>query len=176
MQVSRPMHRFLSPAGRLAPTPFALGAVVVYVLSFLSQILISPPLLSATGLGLFALVQGLLAWSWFCLHARRLRDSGRAIAPATGIAIVYGLAMVLLLMLIVLVVAEPAAYQSVGAKGVPLKDLLIPFFLLAVLSSDSGLFAYVMVAILVLSLLPMLIAVGFSLWAWSRPTMSCPAP
>ena len=64
---------FFSGFGRLAPKPFAHAVVAVYVAAFLSQLLISPPVMLRIGLAAFALVQAMAMWAWFCLHAKRLR-------------------------------------------------------------------------------------------------------
>ena len=50
---------FFSGFGRLAPKPFARAVVAVYVAAFLSQLLISTPVMLRIGLAAFALVQAL---------------------------------------------------------------------------------------------------------------------
>src|SRR5215472_13204020 len=65
---------FFSARGRLAPRAFAAGAAAVYGTAFLSQLLISAPVMLHAGLAPFALVQAIATWSWFCLHAKRLRE------------------------------------------------------------------------------------------------------
>ena len=87
---------FFSAFGRLAPKPFARAVIAVYVAAFLSQLLISPPVMLRLGLAPFALVQAMAMWAWFCLHAKRLRDADRPLSPAVAIAVLYALAMILL--------------------------------------------------------------------------------
>ena len=83
---------FFSGFGRLAPKPFARAVVAVYVAAFLSQLLISPPVMLRIGLAAFALVQAMAMWAWFCVHAKRLRDADRPIGPAMAIVVLYALA------------------------------------------------------------------------------------
>jgi hypothetical protein len=164
---------FFSPYGQLAPAPFGRAVVAIYLLAFLSQLLVSPPLLAHAGAGPFALVQGLATWSWFCLHAKRLRDSGAGIGAASAIAILYGLAVLLFLLTVMLVGDPPLTDATVVAKP-ELSDFFILFLFLAMLLGDAnlGLFAYVMIAVLLLILIPILLAFGFSWVAFRRPTFN----
>jgi uncharacterized membrane protein YhaH (DUF805 family) len=164
---------FFSGFGRLAPKPFARAVVAVYVAAFLSQLLISPPVMLRIGLAAFALVQALAMWAWFCLHAKRLRDADRPIGPAVAIVVLYALAMILLLLIIVLVVGMTPGAETAGGGS----DVLISSYLVRVLAGDPdpGFFAYVAVGILALIFAPMLIAMGFSIWTGTRPR-AAPAP
>ncbi len=157
---------FFFASGRLAPRPFAAGVLAVYVAAFLSQLLISSPVMHRAGLAPFVLVQAVAGWAWFCLHAKRLRDAGRGIAPAVAIAILYGLAVVLLLLIVALIAATPPD-GAAQAPSAGLADFLLLFFLLALLSGAPGLglFGYVIIGVLALIFIPMLIALGFSVWA-----------
>ena len=168
-----PLALFFSGFGRLAPKPFARAVVAVYVAAFLSQLLISPPVLPRMGLAAFALVQAMAMWAWFCLHAKRLRDADRPIGPAMAIVVLYALAMILLLLIIVLVVT-PGADEAAAGGGT---DVLISSYLVRALAGDPdpGFFAYVAVGILALIFAPMLIAMGFSIWTGTRPR-AAPAP
>ena len=74
---------FFSTRGRVAPRAFAAAVVAVYGAAFLSQLLISAPVMLHAGLVPFALVQAIATWSWFCLHAKRLRDADRGIGAAS---------------------------------------------------------------------------------------------
>ena len=164
---------FFSGFGRLAPKPFARAVVAVYVAAFLSQLLISPPVMLRIGLAVFALVQATAMWAWFCLHAKRLRDADRPIGPAMAIVVLYALAMILLLLIIALVVGmAPGADGATGGS-----DVLISSYLVRALAGDPdpGFFAYVAVGILALIFAPMLIAMGFSIWTGTRPR-AAPAP
>ena len=71
--------RFLfSPSGRLPPQAFAFAAVVVYLAGAASHWLTAPDMIPRGGLWPFVAAQTLLVWIWFALHAKRLRDAGRA--------------------------------------------------------------------------------------------------
>src|SRR3954447_12350504 len=124
---------FFSGFGRLAPKPFARAVVAVYAAAFLSQLLISPPMLRI-GLAAFALVQAMAMWAWFCLHAKRLRDADRPIGPAVAILVLYALAMILLLLIIALVVGmAPGADGATAGGG---SDVLISSYLVRALAGD----------------------------------------
>src|SRR5262245_33068607 len=167
---------FLSASGRMAQRPFVRGAVAVYVLSFLSQILMSPPVTLRTGMWLFVLVQAALTWLWFVLHARRLRDAGRPIGAAITISVLYALAMVLLMLLV-----DPVIGPDVSAVGVEvprwsLADMLVFVLLISALtgSGSLGFFDVLALIILVLILMPIGIAIGFSIWTGTRPRVDQP--
>src|SRR3954471_12974946 len=158
---------FFSGFGRLAPKPFARAVAAVYGAAFLSQLLISPPVMLRIGLAAFALVQAMAMWAWFCLHAKRLRDAGRPMGPAMAIVVLYALAMILLLLIIVLVVGMTPGAEAAAGGGT---DVLISSYLVRALAGDPdpGFFAYVAVGILALIFAPMLIAIGFSIWTGTR--------
>ena len=63
----------------------------VYLVSFASQLLLSPPVTRWAGVWAFALVQAVLIWLWIVLHGNRLRDAGRPTGLAIGVACVYAL-------------------------------------------------------------------------------------
>jgi uncharacterized membrane protein YhaH (DUF805 family) len=156
---------FFSASGRMAPRPFAGGTLAVYGAALVSLLLLSPPVLLRAGLAPFVLVQGLAIWTWFCLHAKRLRDAGRDIGPALAIVGLYALAIILLLLIVVLL--TPSA--DVGEVGG--SNALIPSDLVAMAAGDGdlGLFAYVIIGIFALIVVPVLVALGFSIWAGTRP-------
>jgi uncharacterized membrane protein YhaH (DUF805 family) len=164
---------FFSVSGRIGPRPFALVAVAVYVLGFLSQMLISPPATTRWGVWAFALVQAPLAWAWFVLHVKRLRDAGRPIGTVLAIGILYALAIILLMLLIEPIIGlEPNAVGT-AAPRLRFVDLWVFLLLFAAFTgqADFGFFhilAFIMVALI---LLPVAIALGFSIWAGTRPGM-----
>lgn len=161
---------FFSPFGRLAPKPFGRAAAAVYGLAFLSQLLISPPLMFRIGLAPFALVQAMAIWGWFCLHAKRLRDAGRPIGAALAIAVLYALAMILLLLIVALAVGSPPG--GVEAPRGATAHVLISSYLVSILAGDPdpGFFAYMATGILALIFAPMLIAIAFSISTGTRPS------
>jgi len=160
---------FFSSSGRLAPKPFARAVVAVYAAAFLSQFLISPPLLRI-GLAAFALVQAISMWAWFCLHAKRLRDAERPIGLAVAIVVLYALAMILLLLVIALVLG-----MTPGGDGT---DVLISSHLVRIIAGDPdpGFFGYVAAGVLLLVFAPMLIAMWFSIWIGAMPPAAAASP
>jgi uncharacterized membrane protein YhaH (DUF805 family) len=175
MQISAGMQSlalFFSARGRLAPKPFALGVIAVYITAFLSQLLASPPAMAHGGPAPFACVQALATWSWFCLHAKRLRDSDHGIGAAIAIAALYGLAVVLFLLTVALI-ADPIPKDATNTPSADLADFFVLFLLVAMLTGDPnlGLFAYVVMAILMLILIPILVAIGFSIFTFGRPRL-----
>jgi uncharacterized membrane protein YhaH (DUF805 family) len=159
---------FFSARGRLAPRAFAAGAAVVYGTALLSFLLISPPVMLRVGLAPFALVQAIAIWCWFCLHAKRLRDADRRIGVAVAIIVLYALAVILFLLLVALVMPFGDVAQTARA------DDVLPV-LIAALTAESGIFAYVAAAILALVVAPVPMAIGFSIWAATRPAATSPA-
>jgi uncharacterized membrane protein YhaH (DUF805 family) len=161
---------FFSARGRLAPRAFAAGAAVVYGTAFLSPFLISPPVLLRAGLAPFAVVQAIAIWCWFCLHAKRLRDADRQVGVAVAIAVLYALAVILFLLLVALIMPFGDVAQRARAEDVPVLPLLI-----ATLTAETGIFAYVAAAILALVVAPVPVAIGFSIWAATRPAATSSA-
>ena len=161
---------FFSPFGRLAPKPFGRAAAAVYGLAFLSQLLISPPLMFRIGLAPFALVQGMAIWGWFCVHTKRLRDADRPIGAVLAIAVLYALGMILLILIIILLAGM--APSGVDAPRGAATDVLISSYLVTVLAGDPdpGFFAFVAAGVFALIFAPMLIAIGFSIWTGTRPS------
>ena len=66
--------------------------------SFLSQFLLAAPITARASVIPFLLVQVAVAWAWYALHVRRLRDAGRPTGAAIALTILYALAIVLLLL------------------------------------------------------------------------------
>ena len=167
-----------SASGRIAPRPFALGVVLVYLLSFFSQVLISPPVTARSGVLPFAVVQAALTWAWFALHAKRLRAAGRPIGVALGVAILYALAMVLLMLLIEPIIGPGVGASATDAPRVNLIEIWVFLLLFAAFTGQAslGFFYYLALGILVLIFTPMVIAVGFSIWAGTRPSAPAAAP
>src|SRR4051794_20277680 len=145
----QPRFAFL-PSGRIAPRAFAVAIFAVYLAGFLSQVLLAEALTWRFGLWPFLAVQAALLWVWFWLHAMRLQDAGRDTVTAAGIAILYGLAMVLLVLVIAAMGAPDSHWFVVVAMvGQMLKD-----------SQPEG-FGVVLLGLMGLVALPILIAIGF---------------
>jgi len=112
---------------------------------------------------------------WIVLHRRRLHDAGRPTGVAIGIAMIYALEVVLLTLLI-WIVSVPSGTSSFADDGAGIFHLFTILYLLAVLTGDPGLGALQiwLMGLAALMLLPILIAIGFSLWAATRPSQPSP--
>src|SRR5262249_6198668 len=94
----------LSPFGRASPRAFAVAIGIVYLAGFASQVLLAAAVTTRAGLAPFVLVQSILLWVWFALHARRLRDCGCGVGWAIGIGLLYALGIALMVVLVELMV------------------------------------------------------------------------
>jgi uncharacterized membrane protein YhaH (DUF805 family) len=158
-------------SGRLAPRSFAIAVVLVYLASFFSQALLSVPVTSRMDLWPFALLQVALVWAWVVLHVKRLRDAGRSLGLVAGIACLYVLALLLLLLVLLMITASETTASNFLLTGQGLIHIFIVLYAIgAVLgSSEFGVLAYWLMGFLALLLLPVIVGVGFSIWAGTRP-------
>jgi uncharacterized membrane protein YhaH (DUF805 family) len=166
-----------SPSGRIAPKPFAIGIVCLYIVSFGSRLLLAQSVMARAGVGPFVLVQIAVIWSWYALHAKRLHDAARGGGAAIAVAINYALAIVVVAIIAMLFAQPtPAADASVSsaAPSPGLAEVLLVLYLFALLTGDPhlGLFGYVLVGLLVLVLAPFVIALVFSVWTGTRPRVA----
>ncbi len=159
---------FLSPGGRLKPQPFIYAAIAVYLFGTASHLLTTADILQRAGLLPFVAVQLLLVWIWFSLHARRLHDAGRSSGLAVGIALFYLLSVVLLL-----IVADgffTTANTPLGQANAGIA-LLILYIFGALAGSGQYDLTWVVVGILIfMAVVPIVVALGFTLWAATRPS------
>ena len=164
-----------SQTSRLARGPFILWVIVVYALSFVSQMLLSAPVTGRMSVVPFVLVQIVLIAAWVVLHRQRLHDAGRPAGIAIGIAMIYALEMVLLTLLI-WIVSAPSGTSNFADEGAGVFHLFAFLYLLGVLSGDPNLGALQiwLVGFAVVMFLPILIAIGFSVWAATRPGQPSP--
>jgi uncharacterized membrane protein YhaH (DUF805 family) len=159
-----------STPARMAPGPFALAVIAVYALSFVSQMLLSPPVTGRFNVLPFVLAQLVLIAAWIVLHRRRLHDAGRATGMVTGIAAIYTLEIVLIVLLIGLLLSAPV--PSGGASGeASVFQLFVLLYFLSLMSGDPtlGSLQIWMLGFAVLLLLPVAIGVYFSAWTAMRP-------
>lgn len=170
-----PLALFLSASGRIAPRPFAVAIVIVYVAGFASQILLGAPVIARSGLWPFALTQGALTWMWFALHAKRRSDAGAGIGAAAGIAVLYTLSIALLLLVIAffLSVASQDATNDAASSGIA--SFLILFYLIALFAGDAGSVGGFIMGLLLIACAPAIIAMAYSIYAGTRPSAT-PAP
>jgi len=161
---------------RLAPKPFAIVALAIYAASFLSQVLLSPGVTRPLSVLPFALVQGLLIWLWYVVHVRRLNDAARPSGLAAGIAVVYAIEIVLLVIVVWLVLESTSALGQGPDREFNILHLFVLLYLLTLFADDPNLELAIWIGgFIVLTLLPVLIAIGFSIWAGTRPRASSQA-
>jgi uncharacterized membrane protein YhaH (DUF805 family) len=157
-----------SPSGRLKPRPFVYGALAVYLLGAASQLLTTPDILRQGGLLLFIAAQLALVWIWFCLHAKRLHDAGRSSGLAVGIALLYLLSVVLLM-----IVADgffTTANAPLGQVSAGSALLILYIFGALAGSSQYDLTSVVIGILIFMAVAPIVLALGFTLWAASKPS------
>jgi uncharacterized membrane protein YhaH (DUF805 family) len=167
MSLATPQRR----TGRLARGPFVLAVIALYVLSFVSQMLLSAPVTGRMSVVPFVLVQIVLISLWIVVHRRRLHDAGRPTGIVIGVALVYALEMVLLTLLIWILTANSGSSDFAGETA-GVFHLFAILYLLGTITGDPNLASlqiWLMGFIAVL-FLPVLIAILFSLWAATRPS------
>jgi uncharacterized membrane protein YhaH (DUF805 family) len=166
-----------SPSGRLRPRPFVLLVVVVYLAGIASHALTLPEAIVHTGLWPFVAAQALLIWIWYALHARRLRDAGRASGLAAGAAILYALSIALLI-IVAVSFYTPLAGQAPDANTASALGLILFVSVIAILLGAPHYdLAWLMVtALLLIAILPVVLAFAVTLWAATRPAGEERAP
>ena len=166
-----PVALAFSRSGRLAPRPFALAVTVVYLLGFATQVLLAEPTLVRAGIWPFALAQALLLWIWYALHAKRLRDADRGTGAALGIAVVNVLSILLLLAVVAVFLIPVPAEDTTGSV---LGTWVAIVFLFAILTGAPalGFLGFILLAAAFVVLIPIVLAIGFSIWAGTQPSTS----
>ena len=169
------LSSLLSRDGALARGSFTLAVIAVYLASFASQMLLSAPVTAQVGVVPFVLVQVALIWLWIVLHTRRLRDAGRPTGIVIGIAMIYVLEVVLLLLLIWLILASAGPTGGAGSDA-SIFHLFIILYLLGMMTGDPNLGALQvwLLGFAAVMLLPVVIAVIFSLWTATRTSLAPP--
>jgi uncharacterized membrane protein YhaH (DUF805 family) len=161
-----------SPRGRLQPQPFIYGVAAVYLAGIASHLLTTPDVLGRAGLWPFVGVQAALTWIWFTLHAQRLHDAGRSSGAAVGVCLLYALSIVLLL-----IVADSFFNTSNGpmadANATSALWLILVFYIVAALlgSMQYDLGWAVVVILTLMAFLPIVVALGFTAWTATRPSV-----
>lgn len=162
----------LSSSEALAPKPFVIGAFAVYLASFVSQMLLGSPVTMVAGLWPFTLVQIALIWAWYVLHARRLKDAGRTSGMAMGVAAIYTLMIVLLILVMAVLTAGETSSENLkaGQGMIQLFTVLFFFSMLFGEFSSFGIVGYWVIGFVILMLAPVFVALIFSLWTATRPS------
>jgi hypothetical protein len=166
---------FLSPRGRLQPQPFLIAVAIVYVAGAASHWLTVPDVIARAGLWPFAAVQAVLTWLWFVLHARRLHDGARGPGLAIAVALVYVLSLILLLILATNFFAGSESDLGGASATSALELILFLYIIMTLLGSIHYDLAWIVVGILTLcAFMPILIALFFTLWTATRPSVEQP--
>lgn len=161
-------------ASRLAPKPFVIAVLAVYLAGFLSQMLLSPLVTMRFGLWPFTFVQVGLIFAWYSVHARRLRDAGHGSGLALGIAAIYTLTITLLILVMALLIAGDAGDDALKA-GQGMMQLFAIVFFFSMLFGEFGAAGgagYWVLGFLILMLTPFVVAFVFSYWAATRPSLA----
>jgi len=164
--------RFLFlPGGGLRPQPFVYAVVAVYAVGAISHLLTRPEVVVRAGLWPFMAAQIVLIWIWFALHARRLHDADRRTGLVAGVAVLYALSIVLLL-IVMLGFFDTARWpMSNPAAGAALSLLLVLRVIGSLMGSLQLDLAWVFIATLILlAFVPLVVAVAMSVWAATRPS------
>ncbi len=161
-----------SPDGRIARGPFVLAVGAVYLASSVSQMLLSAPVTASMSVLPFIVVQAGLIWLWIVLHRWRLRDAGRPAGIVIGIAMIYVIEVVLL----VLIIWTLTSSAGQSGDGASIFHLFAIFYLLGMMTGESNLSGMQMwlIGFAVVMFLPVVIAIVFSLWAATRPSLTSP--
>ncbi len=161
----------------IRPGPFVIAVVLVYALSFVSQMLLAAPVTSRLSVLPFIVAQGVLIGMWIVLHRRRLNDAGRPWGTVIGIAAVYALEVALLVILVVFMISLNATGDSGAGGDNALLSLFVIFYLLALFNGDGfGTLQLWLMGFVAIMLLPVVIAVCFSIWTATRPSQAQAAP
>jgi uncharacterized membrane protein YhaH (DUF805 family) len=165
------LRLLLSPSGRLGPQTFVLAALSVYAAGVASQWLTAAGIIVRGGIWPFALVQVLLIWIWFSLHAKRLHDADRSAGIAAAAAILYLLA-ILVLVFVLLTLFGGASTQTGDTNTANAITLILFIWIVAILSgAPDANFYWLGVFVLVAAALPIIFAASVTLWAATRPSL-----
>jgi uncharacterized membrane protein YhaH (DUF805 family) len=169
--------RFLfSPSGRLGPQAFIVAALSIYAAGVASQWLTAPGIITRGGVWPFGAVQILLIWIWFSLHAKRLHDADRSAGLATSAAILYFLAVLLLLFLLGTFL-DDTTRQTSDPNATSAMTLILFIWIVAILSdSPNANFYWLGVLVFAVTVFPIIFAVAVTLWAATRPSMQEQTP
>jgi hypothetical protein len=168
----QPLRLFFAPSGRLRPRTFVLGVLGLYLAALASQALTTQEVIAKAGLWPFTAAQLVLTWIWFALHAKRMRDAGYGAGTAAGVAVIYALALVLFLIVAASFFALSDSHGDDPNSASALTILLV-VYIFAILFGrpDFGLVWFIVTGLMIAALLPMIVALGFSLWAATRPSI-----
>jgi uncharacterized membrane protein YhaH (DUF805 family) len=160
-----------SPGGQLRPRPFVLGIAAVYAAGVASHWLTTPDVTAHMGLWAFAVAQAVLIWLWFVLHAKRLHDAGRGDGLAGAVALLYALSIVFLLLLAMNFFAGSTGLMGNASAQSALELILFLYIIQTLAGSMPHDLGSIVIGVLTLfAMLPMVVALVFTLWAATRPS------
>lgn len=172
---------FFSTRGRIDRKTFGWCVLAIYVLGFFSQALLSGNVIARAGLWPFIVVHGALIWAWVALHIKRLRDANEGAAGAIGVAIVYSLAVGLLVLVVSLFTGFSASHADrPPGEPAPAGEAIIALFLVILIfnmlySPDFGVFTTLLKIMVLIACMPALISFVFTLRTGLRES-AAPAP
>ena len=172
------LSTIFSTSGRLAPKPFTLGALAVYAGGFLSQLLLDSQVTKYASVIPFVVAQLALAWTWYALHARRLRDAGRGVGVAVALTIFYLVAVVVLLVMVFTANKGALPADSSGFAALTIIAVLVAALFTGLIigaSSTIGMFGPGLLGALVAITLPLLVGFVFTIWLANQPRVALPA-
>ena len=165
------LRLLFSPSGRLNRQACVLAAIGVYAAGIASQWLTTPGIMARGGVWPFAIVQVVLIWIWFSFHVKRLHDADRSAGIAAAAAIVYFLAVMLLVLFLGALFGDVST-QTHDANAASAVTLILFIWIVAILSGAPGADLYwIGVLVLVAAALPIIFTVVVTLWAATRPSM-----
>jgi hypothetical protein len=169
------LSTIFSPRGQLRPRPFILGIAAVYAAGLASHWLTTPGVTARVGLWAFAAVQAVLIWLWFVLHAKRLHDGGRSDGLARAVALLYALSIVFLLILAMNFFAGSTGLMGNASATSALELILFLYIIQTLAGSIPDDLGSIVIGVLTLfALLPVVVALFFTLWTATRPSAQKP--
>jgi uncharacterized membrane protein YhaH (DUF805 family) len=167
----RKLRLLFSPSGRVGRQAFILTALSVYAAGVASQWLTAPGIITRGGVWPFGLVQVLLIWIWFSLHAKRLHDADRSVGLAAGAASLYFLTVFLLLFLLGTFLDDTTRQVS-DPSATSAMTLILFIWIVAILTtSPSTNFHWLGVLVFVVVVFPIIFAMAVTLWVATRPSI-----
>ena len=164
---------FTSTEGRLGRKPFFLYVLAIYLAGLAAQLLLVPQVMARGGVWPFVLAQAILLWAWLAVHIKRLRDAGQGPAGAVGVALIYALAIVLMLLMVAFLTNpnSPAAPVGQGDDSAAFSLLLLVVIFSLLFSPDFGVFMTILKLIIFIACLPAIMALVFSVITGLRKSM-----
>jgi uncharacterized membrane protein YhaH (DUF805 family) len=169
----QPLSFLFSPNGRLKPAPFIYGAIAVYAAGAASHLLTSPNVLARAGLWAFIAAQVFLIWVWFSLHSKRLHDTGRGNGLAVGVAVLYALSVLLLLIVADSFFNTSDSPMMMNSSATSALGLILVLYIVSALAGSAQYdLAWAVVALLTLmACVPMIAAVSLTIWSAAQPSV-----